>query len=107
LSVANYSPRYSAARSGGFYGSPIQPNKNEAVESQSGNASNLLQVDPLSFDSAMDITELSELKPSAILFTEQEVDPATAAQLTSVIVQIELLHQFVMLDLKYSMSGNV
>jgi hypothetical protein len=72
-----------------------------------GDALNLLQVDALSFNSAMDITELSELKPSAILFTEQEVDPATAAQLASVIVHIELVHQFVMLDLKYSMSGNV
>ena len=86
---------------------PIQPNKNEAVESQSGNASNLLQVHSLSFNSTMDITELSELKASAILFTEQEVDPATTAQLTSVIVHIELLHQLVMLDLKYSVSGNV
>jgi hypothetical protein len=72
-----------------------------------GVASNLLQIDALSCNSAMEITELSELKPSAISLTEQKVDSATAAQLASVVIHIELVQQFVMLDLKHPMSRDV
>jgi hypothetical protein len=79
----------------------------EAVEWPIGNASNLLKIDALSCNSAIEITELSELEPSAIFLTEQEVDSATAALLARFVIHIELLHQFVMLDLKDSMSRDV
>jgi hypothetical protein len=72
-----------------------------------GDASNLLQIDALSCNSAMEITELTELEPSAIFLTEQKIDSATAAQLARFVIDIELVQQFILLDLKHSMSGNV
>jgi hypothetical protein len=72
-----------------------------------GDVSNLLQIEALSWNSAMEITKLSELEPSAVSLTEQEVHSATAAQLASVVIHIELVQQFVMLDLKHSMSANI
>jgi hypothetical protein len=70
-------------------------------------APNLLQIDALLCNSAIEIAELSELKPSAVFLTKQEVCSATTAQLASLVIHIELVHQFVTLDLKNSMSGDV
>jgi hypothetical protein len=70
-------------------------------------ASNLFQIEALASNSAVEITELSELKPSAVFLTEQEVCSAAAAQLASFVINIELVRQFVTLDLKDSMSRDV
>jgi hypothetical protein len=72
-----------------------------------GDASNLLQIDALSCNSAMEVTELSKLEPYAIFLTEQEVDSANATQLARFVIHIELVPEFVMFDLKHSMSGDV
>jgi hypothetical protein len=69
-------------------------------------ASDLLQVSAISFDSAVDVTELSELKSLAVFPAEQEIYAATAAKLTLAIIHIELVFKFLTFHLKYSMSGN-
>ena len=57
------------------------------------------------FHCRMEITELSELESSAVSLAEQEVDSAIAAHLRAgFVIHLELVHQFVTLDLKHSMS---
>jgi hypothetical protein len=68
--------------------------------------SDLLQISAISFDSAVDITELSELESLAVFPTEQEIDAAPAAKVTLLIIHIELVFKFVTFHFKYSMSRN-
>ena len=68
--------------------------------------SNLLQISPISLDSPVEVTELSELESLAVFPTEQEIYAATTAKLALVIIHLELVFKFLTLHLEYSMRGN-
>jgi hypothetical protein len=67
---------------------------------------NLLQISATSFDSAVEVTESSELESLAVFPTEQQIYAATTATLPVVIIHIKLVFKFLRLHLKHSMSRN-
>ena len=68
--------------------------------------SDLLQVSVISFDSAVEVTELSEFESLAISPTEQEIYAAPTATFSVAIIHINSSSSSFRFDLKHPMRRN-